>query len=260
MLTSPEGVDRTLRDAGDPSSRQSRPAFAFRPADRFSRRGGENCRRTSRCWNAREPESNCSTKIFRRPARPFFPFPPPAPLERRAKALDGLRTQTREAGGVQCASFAGGCAECFSEIVGDRQFCLDQVRHHARHRHANAARCRPATGRHDGPSVEPSGIRSGARDCHRRLRHPATAGGREPAGRRTSWFVRLFAGDVGIDPYTRDGLGRVSGCFPGGLVHRQRNLRRGRFPTGAGRAFSGKPCSATICWKRAMPAPRSSAT
>ena len=82
------------------------------------------------------------------------------------------------------ALLRGGSRECFSEIVGETAILpADQVCHHARHRHPASARCRPAARGHDGPSVEPSGVRCRARDCRRRLQHSAAARGRESAER-----------------------------------------------------------------------------
>ncbi len=60
------------------------------------------------------------------------------------------------------ALLRGGRAECFSEIVGEiADSAVDQIRHHARYRHATAARLRPAAHRHDGAPIEPAGVRSG---------------------------------------------------------------------------------------------------
>ncbi len=60
-----------------------------------------------------------------------------------------------------------------------------------------------------------------------------------PSARR-SWFARLFAGDSGIDPYTRAGFRCLSGRVPRGFVHRQGHLRRGGLRARAGGPFSGK--------------------
>ena len=57
------------------------------------------------------------------------------------------------------------------------------------------------------------------------------------AGR--SWFVRLFAGDAGIDPYTR-AVSDVYQEFSRKVVHRQRHLRCGCVRARAGGTFSGE--------------------
>ena len=141
---------------------------------------------------------------FREP-EPVFLVPSPASLECRRSLVDGLRTQTREAHGVQRPAARRFARMLFRNHWGDGDSVRHQIRHHARHRHPIATRCRPAARRHDGSSVKPSGVRCHARDCRRRLQHPATARRRKSAERsRRSWFVRLFAGDAGIDPYTRE--------------------------------------------------------
>ena len=79
-------------------------------------------------------------------------------------------------------------------------------RHHARHRHATAARLGPGNGR--GALAHPTqsaGIRwSEARRVVEGygILQPRV-GVSLPAAPLRSWFVRLFGGDAGIDPYTR---------------------------------------------------------
>src|SRR5204863_7727003 len=121
------------------------------------------------------------SQIRRRPARSFFPFPPAPPLEREGERVDVLRTKARKANAVQRLSpralrglFCGGRGR-------PDDFVRNQIRHHPRYRHAVAARVSPPTDRHDGASVEPAAIRSGAWDCEGRLQSFATAGGCKPA-------------------------------------------------------------------------------
>ena len=58
-------------------------------------------------------------------------------------------------------------------------------------------------------------------------------------GARRSLFARLFSGDVGIDPYTREAFrGRLPGRIRGGFVCRQGHLRCRRIRTGSGRQVS----------------------
>ena len=79
------------------------------------------------------------------------------------------------------------------------------LRHHARHRHAAAARCRARSS--SGTMAHPLN-RPRVRRRARQRRRAATASCSRasasslPSARR-SRFARLFAGDAGIDPYTR---------------------------------------------------------
>ena len=78
------------------------------------------------------------------------------------------------------------------------------VRHHARYRHAIAARCGATDGGHAGPSAQ-----SARRSMHERGRVvdgytilQPRVGVSLPSAQR-SRFVQLYAGDPGVDPYTR---------------------------------------------------------
>ncbi|MCX6865104.1 MAG: hypothetical protein NTV46_02590 [Verrucomicrobia bacterium] len=87
------------------------------------------------------------------------PVSSPAALERRRGPVDGLRAQAGKTHGIQRPSPRRFPPGVFHVRRGDGRFAGHQVRHHARHRHPVAARCRPAARRHHGPSVEPSGVR-----------------------------------------------------------------------------------------------------
>ena len=140
---------------------------------------------------------------FRRPST-VFSLPSPAPLEQIRRKMDGLRAQARQAGGVQCRCCAAATATDFSRSSAIGTSCRTiRFVDHAGHRHPVAARCRPPTGRHDGPSAEPAAVRCRNGLRHRRLRHSAAARRRESAQRQPFLVCQLFAGDAGIDPYTR---------------------------------------------------------
>ena len=104
------------------------------------------------------------------------------------------------------ALLRGGSRECFSDDRRrDLRFCrtvkyvitLDTDTQLPR----DAARQLVGTMAH--PLNRPR-VRSGARDRHRRLRHPAAARRRQPARAPADpGLSGLFAGDAGIDPYTR---------------------------------------------------------
>ena len=180
------------------ANRDAQPAF--RPADGLSGRATrKRCRRTRRCCSSREEASRSSTKVRRcverragdaadEPATAtgsVLPVPSPATLESARAGLDGLRAQARQARRPECAS-ARQRANAF--LARRRQYggaCRREVRHHARHRHATAARLRAAVRRCDGASAESSALRRRGGDRgragDRRLRHSATARRGEPA-------------------------------------------------------------------------------
>ncbi len=60
-----------------------------------------------------------------------------------------------------------------------------------------------------------------------------------PSARR-SWFVRIFASDAGIDPYTREVSDVYQDVFQEGFVYRQRHLRRGCLPACHAGTIPGK--------------------
>src|SRR5438309_1352809 len=122
-----------------------------------------------------------SLGVSRRAARYLFPFPSASPLEREREPVDGLRTETRKADAVQRLSPRALRGMLRRGSGRPIDFARNQIRHHPRYRHAIAARVSPPTYRHNGASVEPAAIRSGARDRDGRLRPAATAGGCESA-------------------------------------------------------------------------------
>ena len=158
-----------------------------------------------------------------------------------AKACGWVTNASGESSWSSTPCCAAVAADCFSEIVGETAILpADQVCHHARHRHPAAARCRPAARRHDGPSVEPSGVRCRARDCRRRLQHSATARRREPAERPAILVRPALCRRRGHRSLHAGGVRRVSGCLPGRLVHRQRDLRCGCLPASHERTLPGE--------------------
>ena len=126
------------------------------------------------------------------------------------------------------ALLRGGGSDPFSRIVGnvaraDRR----QVRDHAGHRHAAAARVGAAAGRHDGASAEPRALRcrrAGA--CRRRLRHPAAAHGGEPGGREPLALRPAVRRGSRHRSLHAHGLRHLPGPVRRRLVHRQGHLRR----------------------------------
>ena len=122
----------------------------------------------------------------------------------------------------------GGSVECFSKIVGDLSalphikyvITLDTDTQLPR----DAARQLAATMAH--PLNRPIyDTEKGLIVEGYTILQPRVAVSLPSAGR--SRFVKLFSGDPGIDPYTRDRFGCLSGCFSRRLVHRQRHLRCG---------------------------------
>ena len=171
----------------------------------------------------------------------LLPVPPAARLESARTALDGLRTQTGQAGAVQRAA----ARRSARAVLRDRRRPGDpadhQVRHHAGHRYRPAARCRPQARRHDGASAEPAAVRSAAGPRGRGLRHSAAAHAHQPAGGQSLALRPAQRGRSGDRPVHARGVRRVPGPVRRGLVRRQRHLRRGRVPPGHRRALPGEP-------------------
>ncbi len=143
----------------------------------------------------------------------FYLLPPPAPLERPGRGLDGLRTQARQAGGVQCALTStltpdvphmSARARRSPKSSATRPCCRKCATSSRSTRTRNCRAIRPGKWSGRWPTRSIGRVRSRAPPGRRRLRHPAAARRREPAAALSrSWFVRLFAGDAGVDPYTR---------------------------------------------------------
>ena len=101
-------------------------------------------------------------------------------LQRAAGRVDGLGAQARQAAGPEQIH-----PRRVRQLPGkDRQHgraAHGALRHHARLRYATAARHGARDGRRDGAPAESRGDRSGVAHCHRGLRNPAAAGGRQRA-------------------------------------------------------------------------------
>jgi cyclic beta-1,2-glucan synthetase len=140
----------------------------------------------------------------RRPPLHLLPVPPAAAVESLRARMDGLRAQARQAGAVQCPA-ARRCALAFSDIVGDPSLLesiqyvitLDtdtQLPRDAAHTLVgNLAHPlnRPVYDAAKGRIVEGYAI------LQPRASISLTSAGQ-------SRFTRLFAGDSGLDPYTRE--------------------------------------------------------
>ena len=241
MLTTPEGVDRLIEtlEIHHLANRDQHLHFAlltdFRDAPEEILPGDQ-----ALLQRARAGVEMLNRKYSAERQDLFFLFHRP----RRWNAGEGLWMGYERKRGKLTefnALLRGGCTRLlFRDRRGDRHSPLDQVCHHARHRHPASARCRPTARRHDGPSVEPSGVRCRAWDCRRRLQHSATARGRESA-ERTAILVRpAFCRRRGNRSLYAGSLRRVSGCFPGRLVYRKRNLRCGCLPASHERTLPGE--------------------
>ena len=201
-------------------------------------------------------------EICRRPDRHLLSLSPAAPLECRGRAVDGLRAQARQARRSSTPCCAAARGECFSAIVGDTAvlpaikyvITLDTDTQLPR----DAARRLVGTMAH--PLNRPQFDRGA-----RRLSPKATAslqprvGVSLPSARR-SWFVRLFAGDAGIDPYTRAVSDVYQDLFQEGSF-----IGKGIYDVDAfEQAMAGRSrktrSSATTCSKHATPARAWSAT
>ena len=205
---------------------------------------------------AREGIEQLNQKYAQHRTDIFYPLPSPAALERPGQGLDGLRTQARQAGGVQRPAARTG-RDRFAEIVGDTAM-LREVRYVIT------------------LDTDTQLPRDSARDMVGAMAHPLNRPvfdpkrGRVVAGygilqprvgvslpsARRSWFVRLFAGDAGIDPYTRVVSDRLPGPVRRRLVRRQGHLRCGRLRAvlrRLPRKYHPEPRSAG---KRATPARR----
>ena len=173
---------RAARIARGPVSRQSRRPPAFRPADGLLRCGAgiaERGRAASAACAQRNRAAEREVRIAR--GRSILPAPSPAPLEsRRNSVWMGYERKRGKLADLN-ALLRGRGRDRFSLIVGDvAALSGRRVRHHARHRHAAAARIGAAVRRDDGAPAQSPALRRSQGPRHRRLRHPAAAHGREP--------------------------------------------------------------------------------
>ena len=94
-------------------------------------------------------------------ATAFFLFHRPRRWNAQRGRLDGLRAQARQARRPQRAAAGQAGRSLLADRRRDVRACRREVRHHARHRHAAAARRGAATRRDDGASAEPAAFRRG---------------------------------------------------------------------------------------------------
>ena len=158
--------------------------------------------------------------------RPLRAAPSAAGLERGTKAMDGLGAQARQTARVEPA--AARRAEHDFHRCRRPAACHPTgrtVRRHAGCRYPPAARCRAASGRQDGSSVESAQVRCGERSSRRRLRGTAATRRAVSADglRRLALSARVL--ECGRNRSLRSGgLRRVPGSLRPGLLCRQRNL------------------------------------
>ena len=113
-----------------------------------------------------------------------------------------------------------------------------EVRRHAGHRYAAAARCGAAVRRRHGAPAESPPLRRNEAARRGGLRHPAAARGAEPAGDEPLALCAPVRGRAGHRPVHACRLGRVPGCVRRRLVHRQGDLRRRCVRAGPWRALA----------------------
>ena len=138
----------------------------------------------------------------------FFLFHRPRRWNPQERRVDGVRAKARKACGPQRAPARRRERPLRARDRRDRVTAGREVRDHARHRHAAAARLRAAVCRGDGASAEPCTVRAGGKR-NGRGRVTEGYGILQPRvsislpGANRSWYARLHGGDPGIDPYTR---------------------------------------------------------
>ena len=268
MLTSSRcGGRRLLEGSGSPLPRQPRRATPLRSADRFRRRAAGDVAGGRRACCDRRPRaaSNALNARIRPRTRHdiFFLLHRP----RRWNASEGVWMGYERKRGKLAdlnALLRGDGAERFSLIVGD-PIALPAVtlRHHARHRHAAAARRRARSwlARIAHPLNRPrfdAAARVVVTDGYGILQPRVGASLPSAARSRYALLVRRRIGHRSVHARR---VGRLSGSVRRRLVHRQGHLRRRRVRAGARRiAFPRTASSATICSKAATRARASSAT
>ena len=147
MLDSVERVQDLHRAPRSAGARQRRPAHPLRAAQRLPRR-----RRPRRCRSdaeileaARAGIAALNAKHADGGSRSVLPVPPPAAVERARRPLDGMGAQARQDRGVQPPA----ARRHRHELRGHGRRPVDpaarHVLHHARQRHAAAARRRRAS-------------------------------------------------------------------------------------------------------------------
>ena len=172
--------------------------------------------------------------------RHLLPVPSPAALERAGTAVDGLRAQARQACGPERAAARRLGGSLFARRRRQLAPVRSEVRHHAGHRYATAARCGAAVRRRHGAPAQSPALRRNEAARGGGLRHPATARGGEPAGHEPLALCAPVRGRAGYRPVHARRLGRVPGRVRRGLVHRQGDLRRRCVRAGPRRALARK--------------------
>src|ERR1035441_5619015 len=135
----------------------------------------------------------------------------PAPLESAGTPLDGLRAQAGQTRGLECilARRPAGCLLADGWRYGEAG--PREVRDHAGHRYAVAARCGAATGGGDGASVESRAVLRGGGAGLRRIRHPAAESWGQPARRRAIAIRTPFWQRAGHRSLYARRVGRIPG-------------------------------------------------
>ena len=173
--------------------------------------------------------------------------PPAEPALRPGRAADASSCST--AGGLEPARAAGwagsgSAASWWSSTAccaaprtratrtpaGDpADAAAHPLRHHARRRHAAAARGGPAADRHAGPSAQPAALRPSERPRGRRATASCSRASASPAARPAARCSPASSpASAGIDPYTTAVSDVYQDLFGEGQFHRQGDLRPGR--------------------------------
>ena len=186
-----------------------------------------------------------STSKYHGRRRSFLPLSPPAPWNARDESGWVTSASAASLPHLNAACCAAVRRMRFALMVGDASALAGvQLRHHARHRYAAAARSRPAIRRHDGPSAEP------ARAIDRRAARVAAGYGilqprvAHQSAQRRPLAVRPLVRRRGRHrPLHARGLRCLSGPVRRGLLHRQGHLRRRCLRGQRSRAASRKTAS-----------------
>ena len=148
---------RASRSAG---ARQPRPARSFRHPQRF--RGRLDRDAAARCRRAGGGAGgDCRTQRQAR-RRPVLPLPPPAPMERGRRPLDGMGAQARQDRGVQPPAARGHRHQLCGHGRRPGRAAAGPVLHHARQRHPPAERSGARSARHHHAPAQSRPVRSAA--------------------------------------------------------------------------------------------------
>ena len=225
---------------------RTRTAISASPSSPTGRtRPPRPCRVTTSCWRAaREGIARLNRRhgaaAGRRRALP--PLPPPAALERERAEVDGVGAQARQAPRAEPPAARrhrhdASCRRRRAVAPSGRP-----LRHHARRRHAPAAR-RGASGWSARWRIRSigRGFDRGRRPRRRGLRACSSRASRRrcPDG-EGSLFQRLSSGPGGHRSVRGGRVRRLPGPLRRRLVHRQGHLRRGRVRGGAGGTGAGE--------------------